>query len=102
MRTTTIAEKINQETTSWLAAETKIRDRSVETENSSRRIRLGELICAEEKRRKRLMSKRQKGNQAQHIRNRNSKKRFFYFNQNYDRSIQSRSSSPSLTYLIKN
>jgi hypothetical protein len=60
MRTTTIAEKINQETTSWLAAETKIRDRSVETENSSRRIRLGELICAEEKRRKRLMSKGKK------------------------------------------
>jgi hypothetical protein len=56
----TNAEKINEETTSWLAAETKIRDQSVETESSSRRIRLGELIYEEEeKRRKRLVCKRQ-------------------------------------------
>jgi hypothetical protein len=67
---------------SWLAVETKIRDQSVETENSSRRIRLDKLICVEEKQRKRLVCKRQKGNQAQHIWN--SKKRFFYFNQNYN------------------
>jgi hypothetical protein len=30
---------------SWLAVETKIRDQSVETENSSRRIRLDKLMC---------------------------------------------------------